>query len=354
MATPVLLLSSVCACAGAGAGGRLRGPIIGAMKLHQMRYIAAVAAHGSIRAAARALGVTQAAVTQGMRELEADCQLALFTRHSAGIGLTPAGRDLVQHAQRILEQMHQAEQDLARHRDAGAPQRLSIGVTPWVAQTLLARVLPPFCAEMPHVQLELFDGISALSYPKLHEGSLDLMIGRIAAPEEMQGLQSTPLFTYEATVLARAGHPRAGAASIHELLDADWVLNFGPGGEKELMEQLFTQHGAAVPRHHIHLAQSASLMLTLVQKTDMLTFCPWPLAETASLRGSMVALQLREQFAPRTVGIIRRSNQTPTLAAQRFLAHFAQQVRASVHSDDAELRRLFYSVELAPGVDTGS
>ena len=90
MATPVLLLSSVCACAGAGAGGRLRGPIIGAMKLHQMRYIAAVAAHGSIRAAARALGVTQAAVTQGMRELEADCQLALFTRHSAGIGLTPA------------------------------------------------------------------------------------------------------------------------------------------------------------------------------------------------------------------------------------------------------------------------
>ncbi len=331
----------------------LRAPIMASMKLHQMRYIAAVAAHGSIRAAARALGVTQAAVTQGMRELEADCQLALFTRHSGGIGLTPAGRDLVHHAQRILEQMHQAEQDLARHRDAGAPQRLSIGITPWVAQTLLARVLPPFRAEMPHVRLELFDGFSALAYPKLREGSLDLMIGRIGAPDEMQGLQSTPLFTYEATVMARAGHPRAGARSIHELLNDDWVVNFGPGGEGELMDQLFTQHGATVPRQHIHLAQSASLMLTLVQKTDMLTFCPWPLAETASLRGSMVALQLREQFAPRTVGIIRRSNEMLSLAAQRFLAHFAEQVQASVLSDDAELRRVFYSVEMAPGVGTG-
>ncbi len=94
-------------------------------------------------------------------------------------------------------------------------------------------------------------------------------------------------------------------------------------------------------------------MQALVQKTDMLTFCPWPLAETASLRGSRVALQLRGQFAPRTVGIIRRSNEMPSLAAQRFLAHFAEQVQASVHSDDAELRRVFHSVEMAHGVGAG-
>ncbi|MGO4393328.1 LysR family transcriptional regulator [Variovorax sp. M-6] len=316
------------------------------MKLHQMRYLVAVAAQGSIRAAARTLGVTQAAVTQGMRELESECQLAMFTRHSGGIGLTDAGRDLLHHAQRILEQMHRAEQDLARHRDAGAPQRLSIGVTPWVAQTLLARVLASYRIEMPHVRLELFDGFSALAYPKLREGSLDLMIGRIAAADELHGLQASPLFTYEATVMARAGHPRAGASSIHQLLDDDWVLNFAPDGEKQLMEQLFVQHGAAVPRQRIHLAQSAALMLTLVQQTDMLTFCPWPLVETASLRGTMVALQLREQFAPRTVGIIRRSNETLSQPAERFLVHFIEQMRAGAVSTDPELRRVFYSVEM--------
>ena len=316
------------------------------MKLHQIRYLVAVAAQGSIRGAARALGVTQAAVTQGMRELETDCQLALFTRHSGGIGLNAAGRDLLLHGQRILEQLRQAEQEIARHRGGGAPQRLSIGITPWVAQSLLARVLKPFREEMPHVQLEMLDGFSALAYPRLREGSLDLMIGRIAEPDEMVGLQATPFFTYDATVMARTGHPRARADSIHQLLEDDWLLNFAPDGETALMSQLFVQHGASVPRHRIHLAHSAALMLTLVQQTDMLTLCPWPLVETEALRGKVVALQLKERFAPRIVGVIRRAHEKPSLAAERFLAHFTEQVQASARSADAEMRRIFYSVEL--------
>ena len=320
------------------------------MKLHQIHYLVAVAAHGSIRAAGRALGVSQAAVTQGIRELEADCRLALFARHGGGVGLTDAGRDLLAHAQRIVGQLAQADQELARHRGEDVPLRLSIGVTPWVAQSLLARVLKPFREEMPHVQLEMLDGFSALAYPKLREGSLDLMIGRIAEADELVGLQATPFFSYEATVMCRTGHPRAGAASIHQLLEDDWLLNFAPDGEAALMAQLFGQHGAAVPRQHIHLAQSASLMLTLVQQTDMLTFCPWPLVETDALRGRVVALQLKERFAPRSVGVIRRANEKPSLAAERFLWHFADQVRSGAVSGDAELRRIFYSVELSsPG-----
>lgn len=316
------------------------------MKLHQIRYLVAVAAQGSIRGAARSLGVTQAAVTQGMRELESDCQLALFTRHSGGIGLNAAGRDLLLHGQRILEQIRQAEQELARHRGGGVPQRLSVGITPWVAQSLLARVLKPFRDEMPHVQLEMLDGFSALAYPRLRDGSLDLMIGRIAEPDEMVGLQATPFFTYDATVMARTGHPRARASSIHQLLEDDWLLNFAPDGEAALMAQLFVQHGASVPRHRIHLAHSAALMLTLVQQTDMLTLCPWPLVETEALRGKVVALQLKERFSPRVVGIVRRAHEKPSLAAERFLAHFTGQVKACAGSGDAEMRRIFYSVEL--------
>lgn len=316
------------------------------MKLHQLRYLVSVASEGSIRAAARALGVTQATVTQGLRELESHCQVTLVTRSSGGVSFTAAGRDVLEHAQRALAQLRQAEDKLAQHRNTGPQQRLSIGITPWVAQTLMARVLPPFRAELPHVQLEMFDGLSALAYPKLREGSLDLMIGRIGSEEWMQGLHTTPLFSYEMTVVARVGHPRARAQTIHELLDDDWVLNFAPSESAVLMDNLFRQHGAEPPRHRIHLAQSASLMLTLVRQTDMLTFCPWPLVETDSLRHSMVALALRERFRSNTVGIVRRAQETPSPAAARFIAHFLEQVRAAVASDEPELRRVFYSVDL--------
>lgn len=316
------------------------------MKLHQLRYLVVVAAEGGIRAAARALGVSQATVTQGLRELEAHAGLALLSRHGNGIGLTPAGQDLLVHAQRVTAQLRQAEESLARHRDSGTPQRLSVGITPWVAQTLMARVVPVFRAELPYVQLELFDGLSALAYPRLREGSLDFMIGRIAPADAMLGLQAAPLFSYEMTVVARRGHPRAQAASMAELLEDDWILNFSPGEGSVLMDNLFGQHGIEPPRHRIQLAHSASLMLTLVQQTDMLTFCPWPLVETDALRSSLLALQLKERFRSNVVGIVRRAQEAPSPAAARFIAIFLEQVRAWASSDQPQLRRVLHSVDL--------
>lgn len=316
------------------------------MKLHQLRYLVSVASEGSIRAAARALGVTQATVTQGIRELEAHCQVTLVTRSGSGVNFTAAGRAVLEHAQLALAQLRQAEDKLAHFRSAGPRQRLSIGITPWVAETLMARVLPPFRAELPHVQLELYDSLSALTYPRLREGSLDLTIGRIFSSESLQGLHATPLFTYEMTVVCRIGHPCAQAKSIHELLDQDWVLNFAPSESTAMMDNLFRQHGAEPPYHRIHLAQSAALVLTLARQTDMVTFFPWPLVETEGLRTSMVALPLRERFHTHTVGIVRRAQEAPSHAAARFIAHFLEQVRLARASNDSELRRVLYSVEL--------
>lgn len=319
------------------------------MKLHQLRYLAAVASEGGIRAAGRSLGVTQATVTQGLRELEAHARVALFTRHGGGITFTPAGLELLEHAQRVLAQLRQAEDTLTRHRDAGAAQRLALGITPWVAQTLLPRVLPPFREELPHVQLEMFDGLSALSYPRLREGSLDLMIGRIGPQETMQGLQAQALFRYDMTVVARRGHPRAAAQSMAELLQDDWVLNFTPGESTSLLDNLFGQHGLPAPVHRIQLAHSASLMLGLVRKTDMLTFCPWPLVETDALRHTLVTVQLRERFRSNVVGIVRRVQEAPSHAAARFIAHFLGQLPTWLASDDPELRRVLHSVDLIEG-----
>ncbi|MHC3434701.1 LysR family transcriptional regulator [Delftia lacustris] len=112
-----------------------------AMKLHQMRYLVAVAGCGSVRAASRALGITQSAITQALRELEEGHRLALFERQSSGIVLTPAGRTLLRHAQLITGQMAQAEDEMARLRDTCAVARLSVGVTPWV----WARACCPMC-----------------------------------------------------------------------------------------------------------------------------------------------------------------------------------------------------------------
>ncbi len=316
------------------------------MKVHQLRYLTALAAEGSIRAAARAQGVSQAAVTQGLQELEAHARVALFTRLGHRVTLTQAGHDLLEHAHKITNQLREAEHMLAGHRESTVAQKLSIGVTPWIAQTLLPLVIPIFRVELPHVQLELVDGLSALGYPKLREGHLDLMISRIPSANHMTGLQSLPLFSYEMTVVARREHPCSQARSLTELLEQDWIINYAATERDTLMVNLFLQHGIDPPYQRIHLAHSASLMLTLVRKTDMLTFCPWPLVESDSLRGHVAAIQLKERFNSHVVGIVRRAQESPSPAASRFIELFLDQVRMWRVSKQLELRRVLHAVDI--------
>ncbi len=317
-----------------------------AMKLHQMRYLVAVAGCGSVRAASRSLGVTQSAITQALRELEEGRRLALFERQSSGIVLTPAGSALLRHARLITAQMAQAEEEMARLRDDGAAARLCVGVTPWVGQSLLPHVLRTFRAELPQVRLELFEGLSAVAHPRLREGTLDLLIGRVPAGPSGGDLQATPLFRYDATVVARAGHPLAGARTLAHLMDCDWLLNYTPPEEGDLVDRLFLRHGLPVPTGHIHLVHSASLLLHLIAHSDMLSFCPWPLIESGVPQGALVPLALKEQFEPHTVGVVQRGHGRLPWVAERFVHHLMEQVRACRHSADPVLQRVFRSIDV--------
>jgi DNA-binding transcriptional LysR family regulator len=317
-----------------------------AMKLHQMRHLVAVAGCGSVRGAARALGVTQSAVTQSLRELEEGHRLALFERRSSGMALTAAGLVLLRHAQLITAQISQAEEEMARLRDTGAVARLSVGVTPWVGQSLLPPVLQAFRNELPQVRLELFEGLSAVAHPRLREGSMDLLIGRVPQGGPDSDLQGTPLFRYEATVVARASHPLAGARSLAELADCDWLLNYTPPEEEALVQRIFLRHGLPVPAGRIHLVHSASLLLHLIAHSDMLSFCPWPLIESGVPQGRIVPLALRETFEPHTVGVVQRGHARLPWAAERFVHHLMEQVHACRHGTDPVLQRVFRSIDV--------
>lgn len=318
------------------------------LKLQQLRYLVAMADAGSIRAAARTLGLSQATVTQGLRELEQHSRLNLFVRHSRGIGLTPAGSDLLAHARRLVAQLEAAELTIERHRGATGGHRLSVGITPWVAQTLLAPVLMAFRQAWPQVQIELFDGLSVLAYPRLREGSLDLMVGRVMSGPLMQGLQARPLFRYDMTVVARRGHPKAQARSMAELLDQDWIANFAPGERESYLHTLFGQHRLSLHAHRLHLAHSASLMLTLVQQTDMLCVVPWPLVETESLRHTLQPLHLSERLHANVVGVIHRSGEVLTDSAQAFVDLLVEEALRRASSGEAQWRHVFESVDILP------
>ena len=85
------------------------------MELRQLEYFAAVARHRHFTRAAESLYITQPALSQQIRRLEAELGLTLLRRTSKGVELTAAGEDLLVHAEKVLAEVAAARADMDRH-----------------------------------------------------------------------------------------------------------------------------------------------------------------------------------------------------------------------------------------------
>lgn len=143
------------------------------MKLHQFEALVAVVDHGGIRAAARALNVSQAAVTKSMRLLEDEAGTPLLIRRTRGVALTEAGQRLLARARVITRQVSLACEDLhqAGGDDVGT---LRVGLTPFLNFTALGETFSWFRQRYRNVQLQLIEGLMLRVLPKLRDGTLDI------------------------------------------------------------------------------------------------------------------------------------------------------------------------------------
>lgn len=75
------------------------------MNIQQLRYVIAVANSGSFREASKKLFITQPSLSNGIKELEAEVKISLFTRTNRGAYLTEEGKEFLAGAEKIIEQM---------------------------------------------------------------------------------------------------------------------------------------------------------------------------------------------------------------------------------------------------------
>ncbi len=315
------------------------------MKLHQLQALIASAETGSIRGAARSLNLSQAAVTKALRELETAQQLPLFVRTPSGLNFTEYGKVLLTHARLVLKQLEhaQAELDQLRGKNSG---RLCVGVTPWIALTLLPEVVLEFRQRMPEVRLELFESLMAVAQPLLRDGSMDFAIGQLHPSQAPQDFSCETLLDYQTSVLVRQGHARQDARSIHELLDQQWTLNYAPDGHDALMQDLFWRHGAQIDERRIVRAHSLAILQMLVEHADMCTWGPTIMSTAPPFLGRLVSLQLEEQFEPRHLSIVTRCNVALSNPALCFTDCLLQVIRRHARSARKEDRALFETVRL--------
>jgi DNA-binding transcriptional LysR family regulator len=182
-----------------------------AMELRQLQYFAAVARHRHFSRAAEDLFVTQSAVSQQVRRLEAELGLALLRRTPRGVELTPAGADLLRHAEAVLAEVERARADMDRHAGIarGAVRVAAVaGDAPRLPEALAA-----FHREHPGIQLALRQGSAAEVAALMGGGGADVGVVALAGSPPA-GTRATPLPPEPLRVACAPDDPLAGAEAM--------------------------------------------------------------------------------------------------------------------------------------------
>ena len=158
------------------------------MKLAQLTYVAAIAKHGSLRAAARHLGVAQPAFSRSIAELERELGATLFERRAKGMVATTLGQAFVRRATAILNDVRRAHEEFEQLQGSAAGS-VTIGLSIAAHLRLLPKSLQPFRNRHPKVRLHIIEGFYPTLSPGLQDGHMDFYIGPDPGLKMPPGLQ---------------------------------------------------------------------------------------------------------------------------------------------------------------------
>lgn len=298
------------------------------MKLIQLRNLLAIAEQGSIRAAARHLGVAQSALTRSMQELEQELDVSLFDREAKGISLTPTGQRFLIRAQTIQSEVRRAQEEVEQLRGS-ATGSIYVGLSTVAQIALFPYAVKAFRSRYPNVVLNIRDGLFPTIEPLLKSGTLDCYVGPILTPAPAPDLLIEKLMDNSRVILCRQGHPLAGARSLSQLTDAEWITTSVTYKPEEELGPMFAQYGLPKPRLVLR-AHSALMFVTSLTTSDLLAALPVQFTELTMTGTALQAIKVKEPLPEPPICLVRRAGLLPTPAVEYFCDMIR---RAGVHHE---------------------
>ncbi|MES2974410.1 MAG: LysR family transcriptional regulator [Pseudomonadota bacterium] len=286
------------------------------MKFSQLRAFLSVVEHGSIRGAARALGLTQPAVTQSMRELEASLDVPLLQRGTAGVELTVYGKSLARRANVIESEMERAVAEIHGIRD-GSSGLINIAISTAVALQILPKAFARFRLRFPHVEVRLNEASIPNTLPRLLDGSCDYMISHVL-PDTLGDWHAERIYQASMIGAARIGHPVLSAASIDEFAGWEWLLPYDDESAPGLVRQLFATTPMPAPKRVVRCTSSA-MALKMVGASDLLSVFVDTMEKDEFPHYGIARIPLLGSLAALDICVISRPGSVFTPAAENFL-----------------------------------
>lgn len=202
-----------------------------ALDLHSIRIVRAIAEHGTISGAARALGFSQPAISQHLRRVEGRLGVPLVVRAGRGVRLTEPGQVIARHAITITSALDAASGDLADLVGL-ASGLVRVAAFPTASSTVVPRFLQGMRDAHPGITVSYVEAEPPEAIGMLRDGLVDLAVtfaypGDRADPhrDPDASVETIPLFTEPVVIALPAEHQLAAGETVElaGLADARWI-----------------------------------------------------------------------------------------------------------------------------------
>lgn len=286
-----------------------------------VRVFAAVAEHRGVTAAARALGLSQPAVTAAIHKLETELETTLLVRTSRGVTLTATGQAMLEHARRFERAAIEARREIGGLEDEPRG-RFTIGCH----ESLGAYFLPPlfarFFTQHPAIDLVLSNANSREVERAVIERRIDF--GVVVNPERHPESVVTQLFVDRVAIVAHKALLR-GDEGAHALIAEHALVHVPALRQTQFILGALDQAGVTPKR--IVPCVSLELVKSLVLDRVGLGILPLRVARYHTPKDTVRVVSRELAGFDDRIALVRRADLHVTAASRLVLDAFAARGR---------------------------
>ncbi|CAB3845341.1 HTH-type transcriptional regulator HdfR [Achromobacter pulmonis] len=292
---------------------------LGRLTMTEFRTLLAIKTAGTLSRAAVALGVSQPALSQHVRDMESKLGVPMFVRGAGGMTPTAYGDAVWQLAASLRADIGVAAEALW-HASRNDKPPLRIGSMSVTSGGILAVALGRYASEAANPACVLVEGSREVLLEHLHHRRIDMFVGRLADDEPPSGLLRETLFQDSCVVISSLRHPlaRKNRLNMEALYDHSWIV---PAEDTSFYKQIAeSMRRAGVAQPEARIASYSMLALAAVVSTsELLGFLPMSLYASGTLSNSVRRLEVDLAWTPSPLGIVMWRDASLNPRAQRLL-----------------------------------
>ena len=178
------------------------------MELHQLEYVVALEKYKSFSIASESIHISQPTMSYGIKTLEQELGVKLFSRTTRSVRLTDAGKEFLHYAKNILSDVESVKNIMVGHHGLYRGN-LRIGAIPAVAHLGILPTIISFQKSHPGINLELTEDDTKSLLKRLFAMELDLAFLTLQNDTPVERLSAIPIFDEELVFLVSKDHELA-------------------------------------------------------------------------------------------------------------------------------------------------